>query len=93
MDKEKFEIMAMDFMSGEMSNKDAEDFREFLEKNPNYQEEYNQLENLWKGLDAIQTPTLRPKWTRPFTKCWTKKWEKAKESKVGMEFSLVFLQC
>ncbi|WP_181899512.1 HEAT repeat domain-containing protein [Flagellimonas nanhaiensis] len=56
MDKEKFEILAMDFMSGEMSHEAAEDFRQFLEKNPNYKEEYKQLESIWTKVDAMQTP-------------------------------------
>lgn len=56
MDQEKFEIRAMDFMSGAMSRDAAEDFEKFLAENPEYNKQYKALLAAWEMMESMEAP-------------------------------------
>ena len=53
---EKFEIWAMDYMSGNLSEGEAKEFEFFLDGHGEYREKYDDLLKAWELLQAIQTP-------------------------------------
>ncbi|MBO0322946.1 HEAT repeat domain-containing protein [Muricauda sp. CAU 1633] len=58
MDQEKFEIRAMDFMSGTMSPVEAKDFEKFLAENPEYNEQYKDLLVTWEMMENLDAPEI-----------------------------------
>ena len=56
MDQEKFEIRAMEFMSGTMSSSEAKEFERFLAENPEYQEQYKALSDSWELMGGLKAP-------------------------------------
>ncbi len=56
MEEEKFEIQAMDFMSGNMSDVEAKNFERFLKEHMEYREKYEDLLKAWELMEAMQTP-------------------------------------
>lgn len=56
MDQEKFEIRAMDFMSGTMSREEAKSFEQFLAGNPEYNEQYKTLLAAWEKMESLEAP-------------------------------------
>ncbi|WP_394973568.1 HEAT repeat domain-containing protein [uncultured Croceitalea sp.] len=54
--KEEFEIMAIDYLKGEISLDDKVVFEKFLSNNPSYQKEFEDLKLLWKDTNAINVP-------------------------------------
>lgn len=56
MSKEQFEIQAMDFISGNMSENEKREFENFLDSNPEYKTEFMELSDTWKDIDALDAP-------------------------------------
>lgn len=56
MDEKKFEIQAMDFMSGNMTDAEAKDFERFLKEHVEYREKYDELLKAWELLQTMQAP-------------------------------------
>nr|WP_299339416.1 HEAT repeat domain-containing protein [Allomuricauda sp.] len=56
MDKETFKILAMDYLSGDMSEQDKVHFEELLSKNVSYQKEYQELLDTWSKVEGLDAP-------------------------------------
>ena len=54
--KEEFEIIAIDYLRGEISLDDKVVFEKFLNANPSYQKEFEDLKLLWETSNAINAP-------------------------------------
>lgn len=57
MDSEKFEILAIDYLSGNLETREQNDFEEFLNNNQPYQSIFDGLKETWQDMDTINTPT------------------------------------
>ena len=57
MDSEKFDIQAIDDLSGNLESSEQNDFEEFLNNHPAYQNIFDGLKETWQDMDAINTPT------------------------------------
>lgn len=66
MEQEKFEIQAMEYMTGTMSKDPAKDFKKFLDENPEYHELYKELVDTWTMVDALETPEPSAKMDEAF---------------------------
>lgn len=53
---EKFEIWAMDYMSGNLSETEAKEFELFLDGHGEYREKYDELLKAWELLQTLQAP-------------------------------------
>lgn len=86
MTEEKFEIWAMDFISGTMTGDEARDFEKFLVENPQYQEKFNDLQDVWGIMDEIETPDPSEKMDDAFFEMLSSEIDKQrnKGSKVGL---------
>nr|WP_298994500.1 HEAT repeat domain-containing protein [uncultured Allomuricauda sp.] len=56
MNKETFEIKAMDYLAGEMKQADREMFDKLLEENPEYKKAYEELEAFWSSMQSMDAP-------------------------------------
>lgn len=56
MDKEKFEIWVMDYLSGELSEDNNVEFENFLGSHPEYQKQFNELSNTWDQMYISEIP-------------------------------------
>ncbi len=56
MDKETFEIKAMDYMTEGLSSSDKIIFEQFLEDNPDFKEKYAQLKESWEIMQYMSAP-------------------------------------
>ena len=56
MDKEVFEIKAMDYLAGGMTPKDKNAFELFLKENSEYQKMYTELEASWDSIQKLNAP-------------------------------------
>ena len=56
MEKEIFEIKAMDYLAGEMTPADKDAFDAFLKENPEYQKAYTELEASWHSMQSLDAP-------------------------------------
>lgn len=54
--KEEFEIIAIDYLRGEISLDDKVVFEKFLSSNPSYQKEFEDLKLVWETSDVIIAP-------------------------------------
>jgi hypothetical protein len=63
---EKFEIWAMDYMSGNLSEKEAKGFEAFLDERMEYREKYDELLKAWELLQTMQTPEPSEKMDETF---------------------------
>ncbi|MGX1928711.1 hypothetical protein [Flagellimonas sp. 2504JD4-2] len=79
MNKEKFEIQVMDFLSGQMSEKEKKDFKNFLDENPEYATEFNELSNTLKSVNDLDAPLPSGKMDETFFSMLYEEVEKTKE--------------
>ncbi|MEM9077808.1 MAG: HEAT repeat domain-containing protein [Bacteroidota bacterium] len=56
MEKEVFEIRAMDYLAGEMTPADKDVFELFLKENSEYQKAYTELETSWNSMRNLDAP-------------------------------------
>lgn len=56
MDKEKFELQCMDYMTGAMSEEESKKFKDFLNENIEHQDQFNELTDTWKMVQELETP-------------------------------------
>ncbi|MEO9513055.1 MAG: HEAT repeat domain-containing protein [Flavobacteriaceae bacterium] len=56
MDKEKFELQCIDYMTGAMSWEDSEEFKGFLDRNIEYQTQFDELVDTWKMITELEIP-------------------------------------
>ena len=56
MDRETFEIKAMDYLSGEMTTADRDIFDALLRDNPEYHKAYMELEASWNSVQSMDAP-------------------------------------
>ncbi len=88
MDKEKFEIQAMDYLSGNMSEKDSVQFEALLKANENYRKEFEVLVDAWAQIEKLDAPEPSTKMDEAFFEIlsketgknragsfWQKSWE------------------
>ncbi|WP_165395257.1 HEAT repeat domain-containing protein [Flagellimonas allohymeniacidonis] len=66
MDKEKFEMKLMDYLSGDISKEDRAIFEKLLSENEAYQKEYADLSKAWSHLEALDTPEPSPEMDETF---------------------------
>lgn len=66
MDKETFEILAMDYLSGDMSQSEKLRFEEFLSENEEYQNDYKELLKTWSMVEGLDTPEPSSKMDEEF---------------------------
>jgi hypothetical protein len=86
MDQEKFEIQAMDFMSGTMSSKDTKDFEKFLAENPEYDEKYKALLASWELMENLDTPEISPQMDEAFFSMLSDEMERNKKKETKKSF-------
>ncbi len=88
MGKEKFEMQAMDYLSGEMSEESRARFEALLETNENYQREFEGLMKAWAQIENLDAPEPSTKMDEVFFELlsketgknvdggfWQKSWE------------------
>ena len=80
MEEEKFEIQAMDFMSGNMSDVEAKNFERFLKEHGGYREKYEDLLKAWELMEAMQTPEPSTRMDQTFFAMLSNEMGKEKES-------------
>ncbi|WP_055394481.1 HEAT repeat domain-containing protein [Flagellimonas eckloniae] len=56
MDKEKFELQCMDYMTGTMSEEESKKFKIFLDENVECQTQFDELADTWKMVKELKTP-------------------------------------
>jgi len=56
MEKEKFEIWMMEYLSGELDDTDRDDFENYLKNNPNERQVFEEAYGLWNGIDLFEIP-------------------------------------
>ncbi|MDT0605719.1 HEAT repeat domain-containing protein [Croceitalea rosinachiae] len=54
MDSKRFEILAMEFLKGEINQEDRVLFETFLSKNPTYSSDFDMLQSSWSDLDSME---------------------------------------
>lgn len=86
MNREQFEIQAMDFISGNMSEEEEKDFRNFLDKNPEYKSEFEKLSNTWKMINALDAPQTSEKMDETFFSMLSQEVGKTKKENIGELF-------
>jgi len=89
MDKENFELHAMDFMSGHMSEDRQEDFKKFLEKNHKYRKQYAELENTWRTINKLDAPEPSSKMDETFFEMLSDEVRKTNKKKAQNPFLVV----
>ena len=95
MEQGKFEIRAMEYLAGTMSEDAVKDFEKFLGENPEYLKQYDGLVDMWGKVDMLETPEPSPKMDEIFLKMLstTELEKRPKESfwvKVAEGFSLIY---
>lgn len=83
MNKEKFEIKVMDYLSGNMSENEKRELRNFLAKNPEHQAEFEALTNTWAEIDTLDVPKTSEKMDETFYSMLYDEIEKTKKENVG----------
>ncbi len=86
MDQEKFEIRAMDFMSGTMSREEAKSFEQFLAGNPEYNEQYKALLAIWEMMGNLEAPEISPQMDETFFTMLSNEMEKGRRKEVKRPF-------
>ena len=56
MGKEEFEILALDYLRGTLEEKQRVKFKELLEGNGGFQEQFEELKSVWELMDEVQVP-------------------------------------
>lgn len=56
MEKEKFEILAMEYLSGTLNADGKKEFESFLENNAAQQQEFYDIKNAWNQIERLETP-------------------------------------
>lgn len=56
MEKEKFEISMMGYLSGELDEKEQLEFENYLKSNANHQNEFDTVSKTWEGIDEFEIP-------------------------------------
>lgn len=54
MEKEKFEIWMMEYLSGELDENERQKFENYLKSNSNHKEEFDSVSNTWIGIDSFE---------------------------------------
>ncbi|MCB0372805.1 MAG: HEAT repeat domain-containing protein [Muricauda sp.] len=86
MKEDKFEIQAVDFISGSMTEDEARRFEKFLDENPRYQEKFNDLQDAWGMMEEIDSPKPSEKMDEAFFEMLSNEMDKqrSKSSKSGL---------
>lgn len=66
MNKENFETRSIDYMSGAMSEDEKRDFMNFLDENPEYTDQFDELASTWKMINVLDTPEPSSKMDEAF---------------------------
>lgn len=66
MNKENFETRSIDYMSGAMSEDEKRDFMKFLDENPEYTDQFDELASTWKMINVLDTPEPSSKMDEAF---------------------------
>lgn len=66
MDKEKFEILTMEFLKGDISKEDKILFEVFLQSNPAYKKEFDLFQSSWLSMDNEEIPEPSEEMDRRF---------------------------
>lgn len=66
MNKENFETRSIDYMSGAMSEEEKRDFMKFLDENPEYTDQFDELARTWKMINVLDTPEPSSKMDEAF---------------------------
>ena len=56
MKKEQFEIWAIDYLRGDLTKSQKEEFENFLSKNESFNDEFKELTSSWDFLNLVDTP-------------------------------------
>ncbi len=80
MKDEKFEILAMDYLSGNLSEGEAKEFETFLEAHMAYREKYEELLKAWELMEAMQSPEPSTQMDQAFFAMLSNEMDKEKES-------------
>lgn len=56
MEKEKFEILAIEYLSGVLDTKEKKEFESFLENNRTQQQEFYEIKDTWSQIERFKTP-------------------------------------
>ncbi len=56
MDSEKFEILAIEYLSKNLEAQEQADFEELLQDHPEYLQLFDGLEETWQGIDSVKIP-------------------------------------
>ena len=86
MEEKKFESGAMDFITGTMSSDEANDFRKFLDGNPEFKNRYNDLVETWSMVDGLETPEPSAKMDEAFFEMLSNEVDKERGSAVQGNF-------
>ena len=86
MEEGKFELEAMDFMTGAMSSDKAREFEKFLGKNPEFKNRYNDLVETWSMVNRLETPKPSVKMDEVFFEMLSNEVDKKKSSSIGGNF-------
>lgn len=66
MNKENFETRSIDYMSGIMSEDEKRDFKKFLDENPEYTDQFDELASTWGMINTLDTPEPSSKMDEAF---------------------------
>lgn len=86
MDKEELEIQMMDYLSGKMSEVQMKDFEGFLEDNPTYKSEMQELRNTWEMVNDQKAPEPSAKMDAAFFDMLSNEIEKEKKKSTRWSF-------
>ena len=94
MKEDKFEIQAVDFISGSMTEDEARRFEKFLDENSQYREKFNDLQDVWGMMEEIDSPKPSEKMDEAFFEMLSSEMDKerSKRPKNGLPnwLSIVF---
>ncbi|AWX45071.1 hypothetical protein HME9304_02080 [Flagellimonas maritima] len=79
--KEKFELLAMDYMIGAMCPNEKKAFEDFLDQNPEYNSQYQDLVDAWETINDLDTPEPSEKMDLVFFEMLSSKMEHKKEKR------------
>jgi len=81
MEQEKFEIWMMDYLADALEGDGKKEFEQFLQDNPKYQKQFEELSLTWGQLDNLETPEPSEKMDKQFFDMLHSKIEKAEKPK------------
>ncbi|NJB71429.1 hypothetical protein GGR42_001891 [Saonia flava] len=56
MEKKKFEMLAMEYLSGTMGSEERIEFDKFLKTSPEHLQEFNDIHYAWSQIESMETP-------------------------------------